>query len=122
MSTPPHSPSHLSPTGPQAFGVLELSDQSEVVLSYGDNLVGRAPTAKVQLQDAQVANNHALISCSTPRDTPAVADLMSDFGTYLNGHRLSAYDSVSLYHLDTLHFGNVKAIFYNPDQYLNDCV
>ena len=129
MFPPPDLSVPLSPVNPgphslqldRTFGVLVLSDESEVLLHQGDNVVGTSASALVRLQDCTVDTEHAVLSFfddSMPAG-PSIEDLRSQYGTFLNSRRLQPYRAVPIENLDNLSFGNVTAVFYPLDHYLN---
>ena len=116
----PFSP-HLSPSlsTERAQGVLILSDQSEVLLYDGDNLVGTSLNSTVRLQSANVSCEHAVITFDNSSMSPTIEDLSSKMGSFLNGRRLTGFRALSLHSLDKVVFGDVSATYYSIDQYLN---
>ena len=120
----PTEPTDLSP-GQNAFGVLVLEDQSEVLLYPGNNLIGRSVAASVRLQDFSVSAEHAVLYVPDDPTTldplgVTLEDLGSEFGTYVSAHRLTRYRSEPLGHRDELAFGSVRANFYLLTPYLNE--
>ena len=103
----------------RALGVLILSDQSEVLLYDGDNVIGTGVSSAVRLQSNTVDCEHAVINFGGSPVSPTIEDLASRLGSFLNSRRLTRYRAMSLCNLDTLMFGSVAATYYSIDAYLN---
>jgi DNA-binding winged helix-turn-helix (wHTH) protein len=69
----------------RAMACRLIWDGREVLLTPGENLLGRAPDAAVWIQDEQVSRRHALIVVG---ETVTLEDLGSRNGTYHAGRRL----------------------------------
>jgi len=70
-------------TGPQAG--------TRVVLPPGESVVGRSPTARLQLTDPAASFEHAVMRCG---DAGITVENLSAHGTFLNGKRIAAEASL----------------------------
>jgi DNA-binding winged helix-turn-helix (wHTH) protein len=84
--TLPESDHPPPPADPPLFK-LE-SDEGEIPLADGDNLIGRAPDAPIRIDNSEVSRRHALIVVEG--STATLEDLGSKNGTFLRGKRLEA--------------------------------
>jgi DNA-binding winged helix-turn-helix (wHTH) protein len=64
------------------------SDQGEISLVEGENLIGRAPDAAIRIDNSEVSRRHAIITVDGT--TATLEDLGSKNGTFLRGRRLDA--------------------------------
>ncbi len=84
-----------------------VSDQREMPLMDGANVIGRAEDATIQIDSPGVSRYHARILVSGGEAT--LEDVQSKNGTYLNGTRLSA--SAPLSEGDEIKVGKVVMTF-----------
>ena len=84
-----------------------VSDQREMLLMDGANVIGRAEDATIQIDSPGVSRYHARVLVSDGGAT--LEDVQSKNGTYLNGTRLAA--SVPLSEGDQIKVGKVVLTF-----------
>lgn len=84
-------------------------------LDSGSITIGRYPLADIVINEPDIAYRHALLTRSG--DTYRIADLGSDAGTYVNGHRIGA-EAVALSHGDIILLGARLSVAYlaQPDE------
>jgi len=78
----------------------------EIVLHEGENLLGRAPEAHIQIESPKVSRRHAKITVEG--DTAVVEDLGSKNGTFVGDHRVD--EPTPLKHGDQIRLGQLAAI------------
>jgi hypothetical protein len=78
---------HPAPSAGTNLFKLE-SDQGEILLVEGENLIGRAPDASIRIDNSEVSRRHTLITVEG--NTATLEDLNSKNGTFLRGRRLDA--------------------------------
>jgi serine/threonine protein kinase len=92
--------------GAEEGHVLFHADR-EILLTEGENIVGRDSAARVRLVSGSVSRAHAAIVVTG--NSATVADLQSKNGTFVNGERI---DSVRLLrHGMTLRCGTVELVY-----------
>jgi DNA-binding winged helix-turn-helix (wHTH) protein len=84
-----------------------LWDRHEIVLSRGDNVLGRTRQATVWVDDGSVSRRHAIIRVKD--DGATLEDCGSKNGTFLRGRRLE--EAVSLTHGDEFRLGKARLSF-----------
>jgi pSer/pThr/pTyr-binding forkhead associated (FHA) protein len=96
----PSIPAHLNfKSGPLAGKSIQLQ--------VGPNLIGRAPSNQIVLNDQGTSDTHAQVAVEP--NGVWVADLASSTGTFVNGNRLTA--SVWLQNNDQIQIGSSTFIF-----------
>ncbi len=92
---------------PQFAPYLLLRGEQEIVLSAGENVLGRDRAAHVPIEDVSVSRHHAriLIDAFSAR----LEDLGSKNGTFVHGRRLEA--PVALRDGDDIRIGSVALVF-----------
>ena len=100
-------------------GVLILEDDSEHLLYLGENSIGRSPNSVIRMYDSDCASNHCLIFCVDNQEVSYTLECLgATQGTYLNGHRVSAFHAHPLQSMDKIVLGKVRAQFFALDDYL----
>lgn len=88
--------------------VLHVAGQ-EVPIFEGENILGRDPSASVQIDHATVSRRHASITID--RSTAVLTDLASKNGTFLDGQRERIREPVVLDDGATFIVGDVRVTF-----------
>ena len=96
------------PHTPEIWGQLSLPNGSPAPLLHWENILGRSPTADVQLQYPSVSRQHAAL-CRGEDAQWTVYDLGSKGGTAVNGEPVHGSAAVQLG--DTISLGGVPLIF-----------
>jgi DNA-binding winged helix-turn-helix (wHTH) protein len=82
-------PEAAQPATPAGTPMFKLEgDESEIPLTDGENLIGRAPDAAIRIDNSEVSRRHARIVVEGT--TATLEDLGSKNGTFLRGRRLEA--------------------------------
>lgn len=98
---------HLTTSSARRVKLYLVSDQREMLLMDGANVIGRAEDATIQIDSPGVSRYHARVLVSDGGAT--LEDVQSKNGTYLNGTRLAA--SVPLSEGDQIKVGKVVLTF-----------
>ncbi len=96
------------PHAPEVWGQLSLPNGAPVLLTHWENILGRSPTADVQLRYPSVSRQHAAL-CRGEDAEWVVYDLGSKGGTAVNGETVQGAAKVALG--DTITLGGVPLIF-----------
>jgi DNA-binding winged helix-turn-helix (wHTH) protein len=95
---------------PAGFGSWLVSDNRQIPLRAGENIVGREPEATVWIDSATVSRRHARIVISG--NEAMLEDLGSKNGTYLRGTRVTTPSR--LVDGDEIHVGSAIVRFRMP--------
>jgi DNA-binding winged helix-turn-helix (wHTH) protein len=99
----PPAPKLITPTS----SCWLISKTRHVALREGDNVIGRDPAGDVWLDGTGVSRRHAKITVRG--NTATIEDLESKNGTWVNGHRLLAAESLT--DGDQIKVGSVRITF-----------
>jgi DNA-binding winged helix-turn-helix (wHTH) protein len=102
------APATLPPAGPSSRYWLAWNDRT-LVLSAGENLIGRNPECGVWVDAAGVSRRHARLHLDAERGTASIEDLGSTNGTFVNEARVES--PVALRDGDLVHIGTVPLTF-----------
>lgn len=83
----------------------------------GREIIGRAASATIKIDDAQLSKEHAVILYRNNKFI--FEDLLSTNGSFINGHEVIGREE--LHHSDTIQMGNYKFIFVEiPNRNINN--
>lgn len=97
--------SHDSKSHRPLHGFVEWNE-GQIVLSEGENVIGRDPEVTVFIDDATVSRHHARLTITAQR--ALLEDLGSKNGTFIDGKRIEAF---YLEDGSEFHVGGVRLIF-----------
>jgi len=96
------------PAGTSSRFWLAWNDRT-LVLSVGENLIGRNPESAVWVDAAGVSRRHARVKIDAESDAATIEDLGSTNGTFVNDTRTES--AVVLRDGDVVHLGSVALTF-----------
>jgi DNA-binding winged helix-turn-helix (wHTH) protein len=102
------APSAPRPSGTGSRYWLAWNDRT-LVLSAGDNLIGRNPESGIWVDAAGVSRRHARLRLDTESGVASIEDLGSTNGTFVNETRVES--PVPLHDGDVVHLGSVPLTF-----------